>query len=117
MSGDDDRVLVNCREIGVARSDHPVDAAACRIVDERIDAVPEHIGDVNDVRVRKGYGDVAVRVRRSEIFQADRGSIEPEFVAAGKDFTGDSARAEWKEIVVPVLDPLHFGKVLAGVLL
>src|SRR6478609_5782818 len=95
----DYRVLVHRRETSVACSDHPVDAAAGRIVDERIDAVPEHVGDMNDVGFCEGDGDIAVGVRGPVIFQADRGSVELKLAAVGKDFAGDSARAERKEIV------------------
>ncbi|MGY4450944.1 hypothetical protein ACVWZR_005604 [Bradyrhizobium sp. i1.3.1] len=95
----------------------PVDAAAGRVVDERIDAVPEGIADMNDVGFCKSDGDVAIGMRGPVIFQVDRASIEPELVVAGKDFTGDSARAERKEIVVPVLYALNFEEVLSRVLL
>ena len=57
-------------EIGFGRRDHAVDAAAGRIVDERIDAVPERVADVNDVGLGERDRDVAVGMRRAVIFQS-----------------------------------------------
>ena len=70
------------RQIGVGCRDHPVDAAAGRIVDERIDAVPERVGHVDDVRLGESHRDVAVGVRRTVIFEVDRRSVELETVLA-----------------------------------
>ena len=71
MTRDDKRLVCRCREIGVGRRDHSVNAAAGRIVDEWIDAVPVSVGNMNDVRFGKGDRDVAVGMGRSIVFQSE----------------------------------------------
>jgi hypothetical protein len=109
MAGNDDRVVRRRRKAGIGRRDHAIDAAAGRIIDERIDAVPKGITDVNDVGFGKCDGDVSVgmcwpviRLRRSK----DRNSVAkaiplskiswcPRFARVGcarrRPFSGDLA--------------------------
>ncbi|BBZ97871.1 hypothetical protein F07S3_77040 [Bradyrhizobium diazoefficiens] len=70
---------------------------------------------MDDVGFHEGDGDVAVGVCGPEIFQADRGAVETELVAAGKHFARNPAGSERKEIVVPVFDALNAEEVLPGV--
>ena len=76
MSGNDDCLVRRCRKVGVGSGDHSVDAAASRIVDERIDAIPIGIAGMQDVRLAKGHGDVAIGVRGRVTFQSDGGAVE-----------------------------------------
>ena len=76
VTWNDDCLICRYREVGVGRCNHAVDAAARRIVDERIDAVPIGIAGMQDVRLAKGDGDVAIGMRGSVTFQADVGAVE-----------------------------------------
>ena len=88
VSGNDDRVVCRRREIGVGRCNHPVDAAAGRIVNERIDTVPIGIANMHDVGLGKGCGNIAVGVRGPVVLQADRRAIQLETVLACKTSLG-----------------------------
>ena len=71
----------NCRvgrggQVVVGSPDHPVDVTAGRIVDEGIDAVPEGVAGVKDIRVRKGHRDVAVGVGWPIVLQRELGAID-----------------------------------------
>ena len=73
--------------------------------------------DMHDVRLGEGDGDVAVGMGGAVILQADRRAIELEAVLAREHLAGNSAGWQRKEIVVPVLDALDLGQILAGVFL
>src|SRR6516162_6999676 len=76
MSRNDDCLVRRCRKVGIGSGDHSVDAATGRIVDERIDAIPIGIAGVQDVRLAKGDGYVAIGVRGRVTFQSDGGAVE-----------------------------------------
>ena len=80
MAGNDDGVVIDRGETGIASRNRAVDAAAGGIIDERIDPVPEDVADVNDIGLGEGDGDVAVGMRRTIMFQADRCAIELQLV-------------------------------------
>ncbi|HEY2417761.1 MAG TPA: hypothetical protein VGH84_07575, partial [Steroidobacteraceae bacterium] len=63
-----------------------------RVVDERIDAAPERIGDVDDVRFAEGDGYVAVGMGIAIIFEAQRGTVERQAMPIGEDLVGQPAR-------------------------
>jgi len=115
VTWNDDGVVCRRRQIGVGRGDHSVDAAAGRIIDERINAVPESVTDVNDVGLGEGDGDVAVGMRRPIIFQGDRRAIEPQIVFGCKNFARNSTRWQCKEVIIPIFDALNLRKMLACV--
>src|SRR5450755_3959958 len=60
VTWNDDGIVCRRRQIGVGRGDHSVDAAAGRIIDERINTVPESVPYVNDIGLGEGDGNVAV---------------------------------------------------------
>ena len=88
MAGNDDRLVGRRREVRVGRRDHAVDAAAGRIVDERIDAVPERVADMNDVGLGERDRDIAVGMRRAVIFQSDGRAVELQVALARKHVGG-----------------------------
>jgi hypothetical protein len=67
---------VRRRKVSVRRRDHAVDAAARRIVDERIDTVPICVGRMQDIRFTKSDGNIAVSVSGAIIFQADGRAVK-----------------------------------------
>ena len=99
------------------RGDHAVDAAAGRIVDEGIDAIPKSVGDVNNVGLRERDRYVAVGVRGRVMFQANRRSVEFQSVLGREHFARNAALRQRKEIIVPILDPLYLREIFARVLL
>ena len=72
MPWNDDGLVRRRREVGVGRGDHAVNAAAGRMVDERIDPVPVCVADMHDVGLTKRDGDVAIGMGRTIILQRDR---------------------------------------------
>src|SRR6516225_75836 len=76
VSRNDDCLVRRCRKVGGGSGDHSVDAAASRIVDERVDAIPIGIAGMQDVRLAKGRGNVAIGVRGRVRFQSDGGAVE-----------------------------------------
>jgi hypothetical protein len=108
VARNDDGVVIRRSEIGVGRCDRAIDAAAGRIVDEGINAVPESIADVNDVGLRKRDGDVAVGMRGPVIFQTYRRAVELQIVLLCKNFARYPTCGQCEEIVIPILDALHF---------
>jgi len=71
---------------------------------------------MKDVGLAKGDRNVAVGVRRSVTFQPDGGAVELQAMFGRKHLAGNPARGQGKEIVVPVLNALDFGQILARVL-
>jgi hypothetical protein len=53
MPRNDDRVVRRRRKVSVGCRNHAVNAAAGRIIDERIDTVPIRVGHMRDVRFTK----------------------------------------------------------------
>ena len=80
MARNDDRIVSRRGEIGVARRERSVDAAAGRVVDERVDSIPESIAGVKDIGFGKGDGDIAVGVPGPVILQAERDAVELQVV-------------------------------------
>src|SRR5258708_25897071 len=71
----DDRLIGDDGQILPACTNHSVDAASGRVVDERIKAVPPRVSDVNNVSLFKEHGNIAICVRRSVIPQRDPGVV------------------------------------------
>ena len=117
MASDDNGVVGDRGEIGIGCRDHPVDAAARRIVDKWINAVPESVCHVDHIRFGKRHGDVAVGMRGPIMFKRDRQSVELEGMLVSENFAGDAAFRQCKEIVVPIVNTLDLGKILSRVLL
>src|SRR5262249_26053118 len=70
VTGNDDRLVGRSGEISFGCLYHSVDAAACRVVDEGIEAVPEGVTGVKNVGLGEGNRDVAVRMRGTVICDA-----------------------------------------------
>src|ERR1700694_3740049 len=91
--------------------------AAGRVVDERINAIPQGIAGVKDLRVRERDGDVTVGVSRPIMLQRERGAVEIDGSLAREDISRNGARGRRRKVEVPVFDRSSDGKMLAGILM
>ena len=90
VARDDDGHVGRGRELASAARIDAVDAAAGRIVDERIDAVPVGVAGVQDVGFGELHGDVAVGVGGAIVLQRQRGAVQLRSVRSARE---DLARA------------------------
>ena len=116
MAGNDDRAVGRRRQVGVGRPDRAVDAAAGRIVDERIDAVPERVAGMHDVGLERSDRDVAVGVGRRRNRPGRSLCRSASWSSSRRTPRRQRGLGQWPEVVVPVLHPLHRREVLARVL-
>jgi hypothetical protein len=91
--------------------------AAGRVVDERINAIPQGIAGVKDLRVSERDGDVTVGVSRPIMLQRERGAVEIDSSLAREDISRNGARGRRRKVEVLVFDRLSDGKMLAGILM
>jgi len=69
MPRNDDRLVRYGRQVPLGCTDHPVDTASGRVVDEGVEAVPPRVANVNQISLFECYGDVAVCMRRAVVLQ------------------------------------------------
>ncbi len=117
MAGNDDCVFGRRREVGIGCRDHPVDAAASRVVDEWIDTIPERVSHMDDVCFSESHRDIAVGMCRTVVPEPYRRPIKLQAVLAGEHFAGNAAWRLGEEIVVPILHALDLGKIFSRILL
>jgi hypothetical protein len=89
---DDDHFVRNFSKVGFGGANDAVDAAAGRIVDEGIVAVPECVGDVENIGVGEMDGDVAVCVSGWLVFERDGCAIEVNGLLRLEDFGRNGSR-------------------------
>ena len=68
MTGNHDRIFGRCLQISVGGEDHSIDVAAGGVIDERVDLVPECIGNMQHVGLDKMNVNVAICVGRLVMF-------------------------------------------------
>ena len=116
VSGDNDGIVAHGGDVGFRRLDHAAfDAAAGRIVDEGIDAVPEGVTGMENIGLREGDEDVTVGMGGSIIPQLERGAIERQRPVVGHHLGRNCGNRRWRKIEIPVIDPLRRHQVLARV--
>ena len=104
-------------QIAFGGLDHSVNAAASRVVDERVVTVPERIGDVNDVGVGEVHIDVAVGVSWRVVFEHDPFAVEVEGALLREDNLWNRTRGRSHKGKIPALNTCVHGKMLASVLM
>src|SRR5215813_15275220 len=76
MTGNDEGLVRYGGNIRLSRLDHPVDAAAGRVVDKGIDAIPVRIPTMKNIGFSEADGDVAVRMCGPVILQSKFGTVQ-----------------------------------------
>ena len=79
-------------KVSLGSADCAVYAPAGRVIDERIVAIPERVGDVENIRVRKMNGDVTVGVSGGVVFENDRRAIKLHGLLRLEDFRWNRSR-------------------------
>src|SRR5215831_4947715 len=115
VAWDDNHRVRDFRYIRLGSADHAVDAAARRIIDEGIVAVPERVTDVENIGVRKVNGDIAVGVGGGVVLEGNRRPIELHSPLIIKDFCRNCSWWRWREGEVPALHSSGVGEALSCV--
>ena len=87
MARDDSSVRICQFERTLCSGDHPVDAAAGTLIDERINPVEEHITHMEDVRLRETDVDVSVCVRGRHVGQVDALAVRCQLMIRPKNLS------------------------------
>src|SRR5215468_2806758 len=104
-------------QVGVGGLDHSVNAAAGRVVDERVVTVPERISDVDDVGVGEVHIDVAVGVSGRVVFERDLLAVEIEGALGGENIAWNRTRGRSQKGKIPALNARVYRKMLPSVLM
>ena len=88
VAGNDNRSGVRHLERPIRRKDHPINTAARRVVDERVEAVEPGITRVQNIRVLEVNGDIGVGVGGLVVSQVQSLAVELERVGLGEGLCG-----------------------------
>src|SRR3954469_18344366 len=103
MPGNNDRLIRHGREVPFGCPNHPIDTATSRIVDERVEAVPPRVADVNYVSLFEYNRDVAISVRRAVVLQRQGRVVMADAVSITEGRRGEClCRGRRKGVAPPV---------------
>src|SRR5260370_40962835 len=105
MPWDDDCLAGDDRETILGRANHSINAATCRIVNERVESVPPSVADLKNVGFFEVHRDVAVCVSGSIVLENYVRVIKMQPALDVKYLGWKGAGRSGRKCIVPTFDP------------